>query len=125
MYRVYADNQLIYHSKLESMPIFSATAELEQNKTGSFAFTVLANHPRIHLLNRLKSIITVYQDDYLMFRGRILDETIGWHNEKAISCEGDLAFLLDSILRPFSFSGSVVEFLSIWQKWNKCVMLLV
>jgi len=112
MYRVYADNQLIYHSKLESMPIFGATAELEQNKTGSFAFTVLANHPRFHLLNRMKPIITVYQGDYLMFRGRILDEKIGWHNEKQISCEGDLAFLLDSILRPFSFAGTPAEFLA-------------
>ena len=112
MYRVYADNQLIYHSKLESMPIFAATAELEQNKTGSFDFTVLANHPRAHLLNRMKPIITVYQGDYLMFRGRILEERIGWHNEKELHCEGDLAFLLDSILRPFSFAGTPAEFLT-------------
>lgn len=111
-YKVYADNQLIYHSKLESMPIFEASAELEQNKTGSFDFKVLASHPRLYLLNRMKPIITVYQSDYLMFRGRILEERIGWHNEKELHCEGDLAFLLDSILRPFSFAGTVAEFLA-------------
>lgn len=108
---MYCDNQLLYHSKLESMQIFKATAELEENKSGSFQFTVYPNHPRYSLLKRMKSIITVYQDDYLMFRGRMLDEEVKMHNEKVIACEGDLAFLLDSILRPFSFTGTPAEFL--------------
>lgn len=112
MYRVYCDNQLLYHSKLESLQIFKATVELEENKSGSFQFTVYPNHPRYSLLKRMKSIITVYQGDYLLFRGRILDEEVKMHNEKVIACEGDLAFLLDSILRPFSFSGTAMEFLA-------------
>lgn len=112
MYRVYCDNQLLYHSKLESMQIFKATVELEKNKTGSFQFTMYPNHPRYSLMNRMKSIITVYQGDYLLFRGRILDEEVKMHNEKVIACEGDMAFLLDSILRPFSFTGTPAEFLT-------------
>lgn len=110
MYRVYSDNLLLYHSKLESMPIFNPSIELEVNKTGSFIFTLYPSHPRYGLIRKLKSIITVYQGDYLLFRGRVLDDEIGWHNEKAVICEGDLAFLLDSQMRPYSFTGSITDY---------------
>lgn len=112
MYRVYCDNQLIYHSKLESMPIFNPSLELEVNKTGSFEFTIYPAHPRFSLIRKLKSIITVYQDDYLLFRGRVLEEESGWQNEKRFTCEGQLAFLLDSIIRPYDFSGNIPEYLA-------------
>lgn len=111
MYRVYCDNQLIYHTKLQSMPIFSPVIDLEVNKTGSFVFTLYPDHPRYDAIRKLKSIITVYQDDFLLFRGRVLDEEIGFHNEKTVTCEGELAFLLDSILRPYDFTGSITEYL--------------
>lgn len=93
------------------MPIFNPSVELEVNKTGSFVFTVYPSHPRYGLIHRLKSIITVYQGDYLLFRGRVLDDEIGWHNEKSVICEGDLAFLLDSQMRPYDFTGSITGYL--------------
>ena len=111
MYRVYSDGLLLYHSKLESLKIFNPSVELEVNKTGSFQFTLFPDHSRYSLIRKLKSIITVYQDDYLLFRGRVLDDEIGWHNEKTVSCEGDLAFLLDSIIRPYEFTGSITAYL--------------
>lgn len=112
MYRVYCDGLLIYHSKLESLKIINPSLELEVNKTGSFSFAVYPDHPYYGLIRKLKSIITVYQDDYLLFRGRVLDEEIGWHNERKVSCEGELAFLLDSVQRPYDFTGSITDFLS-------------
>lgn len=112
MYRVYSDGLLLYHSKLESLKIFNPSVELELNKTGSFEFTIYPDHPYYGLIQKLKSIITIYQDDYLLFRGRVLDDEVGWHNQKHIVCEGDMAFLLDSILRPFSFTGTAAEFLA-------------
>ena len=93
------------------MQIFNPSLELEVNKTGSFEFTIYPDHPRYDLIRKLKSIITVYQNDYLLFRGRVLDDEIGWHNEKTIICEGDLAFLLDSQIRPYSHTGSVTGYL--------------
>jgi hypothetical protein len=113
IYKVYCDGSLLYHSKLENLKIISPSVELEANKTGSFKFTVPVDHPYYGLIHKLKSIITVYQDDYLMFRGRVLDDEIGWHNEKAVSCEGEMAFLLDSIMRPYDFSGSIAEYLAL------------
>ena len=112
MYRVYCDGQLLYHSKLENLKIFNPSVQLELNKTGSFEFGIYSDHPRYSMIRKMKSIITVFQDDFLMFRGRVLDDEIGWHNEKTIICEGDMAFLLDSVLRPFSFAGTPGEFLA-------------
>lgn len=112
VYKVYCDNNLLYHSNLESLKISNPTIELEVNKTGSFEFTIQSNHPYFNFIQKLKSIITVYQDGFLLFRGRVLDDEIGWYNERTITCEGDLAFLLDSIQRPYEFSGSIVEYLT-------------
>lgn len=111
-YRVYCDGLLLYHSKLSNLKIFNPSVELELNKTGSFDFTVYPEHPYYGLIKKLKSIITIYQDDYRLFRGRVLDEEVGFHNQKSVSCEGDLAFLLDSVLRPFSLTGTPSEVLA-------------
>lgn len=113
MYGVYCDGLTLYNSNLESLKIFSPSVELELNKTGSFLFTVYPDHPQYNAIQKLRSIITVYQDDYLLFRGRVLDDEIGFHNEKHITCEGELAFLLDSVQRPYDYSGTVAGFLNL------------
>lgn len=112
MLRLYCDGQLLYHSNLESLQILHPALELERNKAGKFSFTLPASHPRYGLVRQMKSIITLYQGGEVLFRGRVLDEKTEWHNEKAVTCEGDMAFLLDSILRPFTFSGTAAEFLA-------------
>ena len=111
MYKVYCDSFLIYDDQLDELKIFNPSVELELNKTGSFVFTVYSDHPLFPLIRKMKSIITVFQDGFLLFRGRVLDEEIGWYNEKRFTCEGELAFLIDSIQRPYDFTGGVSEFL--------------
>lgn len=113
MYRVYCDGQTVYNDRLENMKIFSASLQLEVNKTGSFIFSIYPDHPNYNLIKKLKSIITVYQEDFLLFRGRVLNEEIGYYNEKTVTCEGELAFLLDSIQRPYNFTGSIAEYIAL------------
>lgn len=103
MYKVYCDEFLIYDTNIEDLIIFDAKLELELNKTGSFSFSIYPSHPYFEKLKRLKSIITVYQNNDVLFRGRILNDEQGFYNEKQVSCEGELAFLLDSIQRPYDF----------------------
>lgn len=112
MYRIYSDSNLLHHDNLEQLRILDPSVELELNKTGSFVFTVNSDHPRLPLVKRMKSVIQLWQDDFLLFRGRVLDEEIGWHNEKTFVCEGDMAFLLDSVQRPITFTGTVAEFVA-------------
>ena len=109
MYQVFCDSFLLYNDQLEGYQIFNPKVELELNKTGQFEFTIYNDHPYFDKLKRLKSIVTVYQDGFLLFRGRILNDEQGFHNEKQVFCEGELAFLVDSIQRPYDFTGTPAE----------------
>ncbi len=101
MYKVYCDGYRIYDARFEKLKIFNAIVELELNKTGSFVFDIYPDHPKYGVLRKLKSEITVWQDNLLIFRGRILNEEQGFYNQRQVVCEGELAFLLDSIMRPY------------------------
>jgi len=109
MYQVFCDNFLLYNDQLEEYKIFNPKVEVELNQIGSFDFSIYNNHPSFDHIKRLKSIIQVYQDDFLLFRGRVLNDEQGFHNEKQVSCEGELAFLVDSIQRPYDFNGTPAE----------------
>ena len=103
MYKVYCDEHLIFDTKNDELNISSPKLDLELNKTGEFSFTIYPSNPHYDKLKKLKSIIRVYHDNYLLFRGRILNDEQGFYNEKQVSCEGELAFLVDSIQRPYDF----------------------
>ena len=113
MYRLYCDGLTLYNDRLENLKIINPSVELEENKTGSFVFGMPVDHPYYGLVRKMKSIITLYQDDYLLFRGRVLDDEIGWHNEKSVVCEGELSFLIDSIQRPYEYDGTIAGYLNL------------
>ena len=109
MYEVYCDSYLLYSDQVDDLKIFNPKVELELNNIGQFEFTIYNNHPHFDRLQRLKSIIRVYQDDFLLFRGRILNDEQGFYDEKTVHCEGEIAFLVDSIQRPYDFTGTPAE----------------
>lgn len=109
MYKVYCDSFLLYDDQMESLKIFNPKVELELNQIGGFDFAIYNDHPYFDQMQRLKSIIQVFQGDFLLFRGRILNDEQGFHNEKQVTCEGELAFLVDSIQRPYDFTGTPAQ----------------
>lgn len=112
MYQIYVDNFKIYDSRVERLKIFNATLDLELNKTGSFNFEIYPDHPYFDRLYKLKSVVEVYQNDYLIFKGRILHDEQGFYNQKQVVCEGELAYFLDSVIRPYQdFGGTPAEYL--------------
>ena len=106
MYKIYADDTLIYDSTLEDYKIGKGSISLETNKSGSFTFSVYPDHFFYDSFVRLKTIIIVYKSGKIIFRGRILNDVTDYWNNKVITCEGELGFLQDSIIRPFSFTGT-------------------
>lgn len=105
MYQILADNTLIYDSTIDDYKINKASIDLEVNKSGSFTFSVYPDHFYYEKFVKLKTVITVYKSGKIIFRGRILNDTTDYWNNKTITCEGELGFLQDSIIRPFTFSG--------------------
>ncbi len=112
MYKIFADDVLIYDSNLEDYVITKGKITLESNKSGSFVFTIYSNHPYYNRIQKLKTIIRVYKNDRLVFRGRVITDGIGFFRDKTFTCEGELSFLLDSIQRPYTFTGSPADLLT-------------
>lgn len=110
MYQIYADSTLIYDSTLEDYKISKGVVTLETNKSGSFVFGIYPDHFFYDSFIRLKTVITVYKSNKIVFRGRILNDVTDYWNNKIFTCEGEMGFLQDSIIRPYSFNGSPEEF---------------
>ncbi|WP_423190473.1 phage tail protein [Alkalibacterium sp. f15] len=113
MYSVHCDGELLFHPEVEELNIIDPVLSLETNTTLGFDFTIYPSHAMYNRIDRLKSIIEVYQDGYLWFRGRVLDDETDFYNAKKIVCEGELAYFNDSVIRPFSYSGDVDGFVQL------------
>ncbi|MCO7151753.1 phage tail spike protein [Vagococcus lutrae] len=113
MYRVELDGETLYDPRLKDYDIFTPKLKLEVNKAGAFDFKVYPSHPLYNRIFKLKSIIEVYQDSMLLFRGRVLDDEMDFNKAKMVICEGELAYFNDSILRPYEFTGSVKNYLKL------------
>lgn len=113
MYAIYCDGKLLHYPRLasEGYVALSPKLTLELNKPGRLDFLLPVSNPMYDNVQKMKSIITVYQDGMEIFRGRCLDSKKDLHKRKKITCEGDMAFLLDSVQRPYSFQGDIPELL--------------
>ena len=106
MYKAYVDNVPLFDPP-NGYFLIDPTVTMELNKVGSFEFTIYPDHPAYDLIRRMASVITVYDKDQMIFKGRALNDTEGFHNELKIECESDLAYLLDSVQRPYSYQGTL------------------
>lgn len=112
MYKIYADDSvLLYDSTLEDYHIGRGVISLEAGKAGSFDFSVFPDHPFYDNFVELRTVITVYKDNRIIFRGRVLSATTDYWNNLSLVCEGELSFLKDSIIRPYEFSGTTTSLL--------------
>lgn len=103
MYTVYCDGECIYNIDIDGLIVLEPKLEMELNKVGSFSFTIYPDHPYYNDIHQMKSVVTVYCDSEIVFSGRVLLIERGFYNEKSILCEGELAYLLDSIQYPYDF----------------------
>lgn len=113
MYKIYANDTLIHYATLFDSGYVLTDPVIKRDSLysqGSFTFTMAPNHPCYDDVEPLNTIVTVYNDTEELFRGRVINTTQDFYNQKEVYCEGELAFLLDSYYRPFGFSGGVSEF---------------
>ena len=102
-YKIFCDDYILYDSQLNEFQLENTTLKQELNTANELTFTIYPNHPYFNNISKLSSLVRVYRDSNLIFKGRVIYSELGFHNEKKITCEGVLAFLLDSIIRPFDF----------------------
>lgn len=106
MYKIFADETLIYDSTLEDYRIGKGVVTLELDKSGSFVFSLYPDHFYYDQFVQLRTVVTVYKSGRIVFRGRVIDDQTDYWNNKVLTCEGELGFLQDTFVRPFNFAGT-------------------
>lgn len=111
MFSAYADDKLFYSPRLlnEGYAIIEPKATLELNKAGSFTFNLPSINPMYSSLKKLKTIITIREDDEVLWKGRVLNDAKDFYNTKAVTCEGELAFLNDIQYEPHDYSKKGIK----------------
>lgn len=109
MYRIYCDGALLYDPRDEDLPVTTGKVSLAVNSTGEFTFTLPPNHPGISNIRKLKSVVQVYDDEELLYEGRVLDSESSLYHVITYTCEGDMAYLLDSVQRPKEYHDLTPE----------------
>ena len=94
---------IVYDPRVSKRQLTSATLTQELNKADVLRFTIYPDAPAYGDLKRLKSTLLTKYGSSIKSRCRLINDTLGWQNERDCLCEGELAFFNDSIQRPFSF----------------------
>lgn len=112
MYTIHIDGQLLWSSAQtdEEYAILNPKLTLDVNSAGALSFTLPPCNGMHDSIRRLKSIVTVEQDGEVIFRGRVMDDEKDFYNQKNVYCEGERSFLLDSLKKPYTYSGNIQAF---------------
>lgn len=109
MYYILIDGKALYAPNLadDGYDVISPKLNYELNKAGSLEFIVPPNNVLYDQIHKLKSIVQVFDGSEEIFRGRVLHEEKDFYRNKSVYCEGDLAFLLDSVQRVYDYQGTL------------------
>lgn len=123
MIQIYLDdNVLAYDSRMEDLQLLDLTVTTGVNKGGSATITMPYGHFAYNNFVSFKTIVSVYQDNVLKFRGRPLYPTDDFLGHRTITCEGERCFLRDAVSRPYDYQESPEEiFFDVIEVYNSQV----
>jgi len=103
MIEVYADGKTVYNSRLNDYALLGLTVTAALNKGGTAEFTMPPGHPAFERFINFKTIVEIFRDEELLFRGRVLYPADDFYNRRTITCEGERCFLQDAVMRPYLY----------------------
>lgn len=109
MWTIKSDGYTIYDPMLPEYQVGAPTLRIEENRAETAVFTVYPDHPNISHLAKLASTVEIAEGTKVLFRGRVIDDTVSFMNYHKVTCEGAMAFLNDSVIRPFSFPADFLD----------------
>lgn len=119
MYQITCDNQVLYDIRSKDRIVLSPKLILETDKNGNLSFKIPKTNPMYDLINLKKSVFRVFQVDikegkYIynqIFRGMAYSKNEDFYQRGQIAIEGELAFFNDTIIRPYKYTGNVIDLL--------------
>ena len=105
MYKVYLDDNLFYEPANADLVLINPKLELALNKSGSFTCDVPSTNALYSNIQELASKVRVERDGTAIFYGRVVSVEKDFYGTKTLTCEGELAYLLDSIQPPKKYQN--------------------
>lgn len=119
MIQIYADGVLTYDSRLEDYDLGGLSVTTGLNKGGMAEITMPPGHPAYNAYTSYKTIVEIYRDGLLQFRGRALYPIDDFYKRRKVVCEGELCFFHDAVSRPYLYQDSPsAVFASVLQTYN-------
>ena len=103
MIQAYTDGLLSYDSRLEDYALLGLTVTAGVAISGTASIIMPQHHPAYNAFTSYKSLVTIYRDGVLLFRGRPLYPMDDFYNRRTIICEGERGFLRDGVIRPYVY----------------------
>lgn len=102
MFRITAQNRsgityTLYDPRSPDLKLISPACKTAVNKAGLLTFSVPLTHPHTDKIAKLDTVVTLWQDDAILFRGRALNDEWDLRSTRKIEVEGELAYLNDSV----------------------------
>ena len=102
MFKITAQNRsgityTLYDPRSPDLKLISPTCKTDVNKAGLLTFSVPLTHPHTDKIAKLDTVVTLWQDDAILFRGRALNDEWDLRSTRKIEVEGELAYLNDSV----------------------------
>lgn len=106
MLQLYVDGKIIYDSRMKSTALLGLSAQLGLNKGGAATIILPPDHFAYNDFISYRSVVEIYRDRVLRFRGRALYPTDDFRMNRTITCEGERCFLRDGINRPYEYNDT-------------------
>ena len=106
MIQLYLDGKIVYDSRRKPTALLGLRAQLGLNKGGAATIILPPDHSAYNSFTSYKSVVEIYRDRVLHFRGRALYPTDDFMLNRTITCEGERCFLRDGVHRPYNYNDT-------------------
>ena len=103
------DADILFDSTTNMYKAMSIDLTEQVNTTNTLVFALPPFNPNYDKPQKMTSVIELYRNDALVFEGRVLytdDDILG---NRTFTCEGSLAYFLDSIVRPNTTQDTTIR----------------
>lgn len=106
MIQIYADGALTYDSRLPGYDLLGLTIDTGLNKGGAAYIQMPPGHPAFRAFTSYRTVVEIYRDGVMLFRGRALYPSDDFLRRRTITCEGERCFLRDAVIRPYVYQDN-------------------